>query len=290
MDSPGSDMVSEGADSSSIGHGPGDLHDGRVKSIGSGPISAPLTITSIGDSDSSSDISMSPETDDEEGQSQNIIRVNESSQPIRHPSISISNDEKQESRKRKHTGPAEDVTSNYIGIGLQPEVHKRRRPEDFARIGLPSSGASPKRDWSQLPPRVWQRVFMFCSPVSLGRLLQVNKKFNASLDPGSSLSVGQNISPIQDLKPDSSWQASRRLFRPDMPHPLSGKTELDMWKLAYTDTCQFCGKRNQPGAKVHSDLWHPGPGENGVSPVWLFAVRSCGSCLQAQSIKVCFRF
>lgn len=127
-------MVSEGADSSSIGHGPGDLHDGRVKSIGSGPISAPLTITSIGDSDSSSDISMSPETDDEEGQSQNIIRVNESSQPIRHPSISISNDEKQESRKRKHTGPAEDVTSNYIGIGLQPEVHKRRRPEDFARM------------------------------------------------------------------------------------------------------------------------------------------------------------
>ncbi|KAH8791329.1 hypothetical protein F5882DRAFT_400586 [Hyaloscypha sp. PMI_1271] len=59
-----------------------------------------------------------------------------------------------------------------------------------------------------------------------------------------------------------------------------------MWKLACGTLCQFCGKKRPTHSTVPMDHWHPGPGENGVTPVWSFGIRACGSCNQARSTKV----
>ncbi|RFU33371.1 hypothetical protein B7463_g2962, partial [Scytalidium lignicola] len=284
MDSPGSDMVSESTDSSSAGSSPGGLRNNQVGVISTDKISASLTTAPINDhSDSASDVSMSPETEDEEDEPNNIIRVNEPAHPMGNSRTStLLVTDSQEKRKRKHTGAAGEIFEN----GLLREAHKRRKPDDVPNMGVPSYEATLKKDWSVLPAPIWQRIFTFSSPKSLGRLLQVHKTFNMYLDPVSPyLSVGKTAPLANVLKLDSIWRASRRLFRPDMPHPLLGKSELDMWRLAYANVCQFCGKKNRPGITSHSDQWHPGPGENGVIPIWPFAVRSCGPCLQVQSIK-----
>jgi hypothetical protein len=75
-----------------------------------------------------------------------------------------------------------------------------------------------------------------------------------------------------------------------MPSPLKGKSELDMFRLACSSSCQFCGKKRQSNPTAGADIWHPGPGENGVIPVWLFGVVTCGTCIQQRCTKVVCKF
>ncbi|KAH8820542.1 hypothetical protein F5884DRAFT_719738 [Xylogone sp. PMI_703] len=284
MESPGSDMASESGDSSSAGPSPGDLRKSQIGDFPTDKISSSLPTAPLDDdSDSASDVSMSPETEDEEEQPHTVIHVNELSRPVRASgasTLSIT-----DTRKRKHTASAGETAYGDFGNGHIYEAHKRRKPEESLIGGVSSNGTIPEKDWSVLPAPVWQEIFSFSYPTSLGHLLQVNRFFNACLDPTSPFPPGMTVPRATMFKPDSIWQISRRTFRPDMPHPLLGKSELDMWKLSYSKTCQFCGKKSRAGVTTHSDQWHPGPGENGVMPVWPFAVRSCGTCLQAQSIK-----
>ncbi|ERT00230.1 hypothetical protein HMPREF1624_03601 [Sporothrix schenckii ATCC 58251] len=54
-----------------------------------------------------------------------------------------------------------------------------------------------------------------------------------------------------------------------MPAPLKEKTELDMWRLACSSTCQFCGKRDTRRTFPATDPLR-GPGLEGVARVWEF--------------------
>lgn len=238
-----------------------------------------MTLGNDADDDDASDVPMS-ETEDSEGDSEDY--------PHGAASMIISQDHATSSlvtgQKRKMS----------LGQGAA-------RGEDHKRIKLDLSGDSALASYrdkeghlranrSLLPAEIWHQIFTFTSPRTLSHLLQVNKVFRAYLDPSSSTSphslASLSISVAQMRSPETIWQASRRLFLPGMPSPLQGLNEIDMWRLACTPTCQFCGRKDQPTSPSSADQWHPGPGETGVSTIWPFAIRSCGSCLQQNTVKV----
>lgn len=239
--------------------------------------------------DSDSDISMSADSDDDEDEAPNTssIQVNQDminlEGPANTPSAGPAGDKL---NKRKYSSTAEDVSN-----GLPQDTRKRLKPVEELHISRTLDGALP-RDKSLLPAEIWHHIFTFIPPRNLCLMLSVNRSFNAFLDPSSS---GPSISPLSKsvlsmMKPDAIWRASRRLFLPGMPSPLSGKSELDMLKLARSSSCQFCGKKKQPNPTLPVDLWHPGPGENGVIPIWSFGVMSCGPCIQRRCMKVVHGF
>lgn len=145
-------------------------------------------------------------------------------------------------------------------------------------------------DRSLLPAGIWHRVFAFLSPRSLGALLRVNKLFNGYLDSysafGNTALYPENANLFKPMKPDTVWQHSRRLHYPRMPSPLRNRTELDMWRLCCTKTCQYCGVTKPiDQQQENADLWHPGPGVHGLATVFAFGITCCGPCLLKHSVK-----
>lgn len=219
--------------------------------------------------DSGSDISMSDGTEDDETEAPPIISS-------------------ASSRKRRHSAE-EDESSGHNG-----EVVSKRLKADSALASQYASTGNLKEDRSLLPAEIWHNIFIFTPPRMLGSLLQVNKIFNFYLDPSSTVNK-PTIEPLSTsvakfLDPDSIWQASRALFRPGMPTPLAGFSELDMWKLVCQKSCQFCHTTSAHEAFHPRDQWHSGPGEKGVRIIWSFAIRSCASCLVKNCMKVSISF
>lgn len=145
-------------------------------------------------------------------------------------------------------------------------------------------------DRSALPPEIWHRIFTFCPPRSLGNLLSVNKLFNLYLDPSSKVSkdapASSSSGAVAQIKANSIWQVSRRLFWPYMPSPLRSKTELEMWRLACSHRCHYCGKLDPRKQTTMLDPHLRGPGENGVATIWPFETCMCAACLLKHTIKV----
>lgn len=254
-----------------------------------------------GENDSASDISMSAETEDEDDETpkSSAIQVNPGMHILERPAALV-NEETEEpasglSNKRKLSEVEGYIPNGHFVNGESPETRKRLKP-DYVNERYRTSDGLLHKDKSSLPAEIWHHIFSFIPPRSLGLLLQVNRSFNAYLD--SSVSAPPltplSRSVLQILKPESIWQASRRLFWFGMPAPLKGKSELDMWKIIRALSCQFCRKKpTYSGVPV--DQWHQGPGENGIIPVWSFGVHACGPCIQEHSSKVgevivCFIF
>ncbi|OWO97618.1 hypothetical protein B2J93_8599 [Marssonina coronariae] len=237
--------------------------------------------------DSDSDVSMSAETEDEEDGDQpaSIIMVNQNVQalnPLTHVELPSKNSDA--SKKRKFSDSIE-LPNGQARNGLVDEVRKRLKP-DNASQNYRNSDGNLLLDKSNLPAEIWHHVFTFCAPKTLGRLLQVSKCFRVYLEPSSSgISIAPlSISAARFLSPDNIWRISRQNINlHGLPAPLSGKSELDMWKLFCGSTCQFCGRRAE--SSVKTDQWHHGPGKNGIAPIWSFGIRACGSCLQKKSTK-----
>jgi hypothetical protein len=235
--------------------------------------------------DSASDISMSADTDDEEDEAPqtSTIRVNHHISSLEQPTSTLpAGSGGDKFNKRRYSGSMEDAPN-----GSSRDVRKRLKPDDALHIDRTSNGGLPP-DRSLLPAEIWHHIFTFIPPRNLGLLLSVNRSFNAFLDPSL---PDHSITPLPSsvvsvMKPDAIWRASRRLFRPGMPAPLIGKSELDMWKLACFSSCQFCCKKKQPNPTVPVDQWHPGPGESGVVSIWSFGIRTCGPCIEERSTKV----
>ncbi|KAK8019624.1 hypothetical protein PG990_004762 [Apiospora arundinis] len=128
-------------------------------------------------------------------------------------------------------------------------------------------------------------------PKELGSLLLTNRVFYSYLNP--SFPVNEHTARpsvtfeghLSMLKPDAIWQTARRRFWPRMPAPLRNHTELQMWRLACSRKCQFCGKRGPPSPAISNHRTRSGPGEHGVSIIWPFSVNSCGTCLLERSLK-----
>jgi hypothetical protein len=291
MDTPGSDMSSDSSDSSADSPS---AESTPAQIIQSAPTlenhnSVQANDTVVDQDDSDSDVSMSAETDDEDDEApRNTIQLNTAGQIMEQPTTMIITDASAEtSNKRKYEDSTEHTTNGHTANGAPLEVRKRPKPDDEVQ-SLKAPAGHLRQDKSLLPAEIWHNIFTFIPPRSLGLLLRVNNCFNAYLDPSSSNSSPDPLSrsAAKLLKADAIWRASRVLFRPGMPAPLRGKSELDMWKLACSSSCQFCGKKQQPNAPPPIDQWHPGPGENGIAPIWCFGVRTCGPCLQQRSSKV----
>ena len=141
-----------------------------------------------------------------------------------------------------------------------------------------------------LPIAIWQHIFCFVPPVSLGRLLRVNRAFNTCLTAGDAnqqYPKPSNSGDSRTLNPDIIWAASRNLFCPGLPKPIRGLLELEMWRLLRGRHCQLCGEVKDPSSIISSESpWELGPGETGVRVVWPWSVRLCGRCIQVHSEKV----
>ncbi|SPQ18919.1 650d1b4a-fcd2-468a-9761-fb579c62b0fd [Thermothielavioides terrestris] len=190
--------------------------------------------------------------------------------------------------KRKLRDP--DAEAGLPGAaGSQTPLKKTRLARDHSAQPWTAAGSSLSLDRSLLPPEIWHHIFTFCPPKSLGKLLAVNKLFNLYLDPASSsprdVPGSATRGVLEPMEPNAIWQASRRLFWSHMPAPLRSKTELDMWRLACSPRCQECGKLDARERSGRPDPRHPGPGPEGVTAIWTFGSRLCGSCLLKSSIK-----
>ncbi|PTB64149.1 hypothetical protein BBK36DRAFT_1170724 [Trichoderma citrinoviride] len=157
-------------------------------------------------------------------------------------------------------------------------------------LALVGTAQYSRYDISQhLPAEVWQHIFTFLPPLSLGKLLCVNRLFHRYLDPASPFKVSAPDSKLPSslpkLSPNNLWRASRRFHWPNMPSPLSGKSELDMWRFACLQSCQFCGQVDENDYTGDPLPWSRGPGNDIVSPIFQFFVASCGQCLVEHSVK-----
>lgn len=137
-----------------------------------------------------------------------------------------------------------------------------------------------------LPEPVWQHVFTFLPPLSLARIIRVNKAFRGLLTENAALS-GTSISAgaLNLRNSEEIWAVSRQRHYPSLPRPLASLSELDSWKLLGGRSCQFCGKVPKATSVTHSH-WKSGPGEKGIRIVWSFGIRSCGRCLFERVQKV----
>ncbi|KAL7942376.1 hypothetical protein V8C42DRAFT_154782 [Trichoderma barbatum] len=147
-----------------------------------------------------------------------------------------------------------------------------------------------RRDVSQqLPAEVWHHIFSFLTPDTLGRLLSVNRLFHKFLDPASPFSASLPVfhmypALLPTLSPDAIWRASRRLHWPNMPAPLKGRSELNMWRFACSRSCQLCGQLDKAYATENSSRCC-GPGNTTVAPIFPFFINTCGNCLVEKSVK-----
>jgi hypothetical protein len=242
------------------------------------------------DGDDASDVSMTEDSDDdsEDGSHRASLIVTQQS----FQTTQYAHDKLDPSKKRKFSNDGDNTPSDQSWPTAQGEEHKRIKLDiglDLALKNCRTIEDLIPSDRSLLPAEIWHHIFIFTPPRALGRLLQVNKLFRGYLDSSYSTSspiiAPLSLSVARTQSPDALWQASRRTFRSTMPSPLQNHSELDMWKLACTPKCQFCDRQGQE-ILPSADKWHSGPGENGVSPIWPFAIRSCGSCLQKNCVKV----
>lgn len=147
-------------------------------------------------------------------------------------------------------------------------------------------------DRSRLPGHIWKRIFMLSTPLTLARLARVNQTFHTSLTTSArngaiSIAGGVSTMLLDDISPEVIWATSRKVYFPNMPEPLHGHDEADMWRLLASKRCQFCGKYGQVRGDTSSEpFWGSGIGDDGIVIVWAFAVRSCAGCLKVNCEKV----
>lgn len=256
------------------------------------PIPAPGTsapdFLPLDDSDSSdgssSDVPMTAETDEEDNADPSATTQTTQLNQAAAASNNAVDLRAGLTRKRKSWDEASDNSSGQSA--LEP-VKKVKLAKSAPKDQHQGDGSL---DQSKLAGEVWQHIFTFCPPKTLGRLLLVNRLFNVYLDPSSQVQCERpqplSESAVPILQPNCIWQASRRRFWPGMAIPLQDKTELYMWKLSCSNACQHCGS-TMPLQTDPSDPWQAGPGIDGIAIIWPFSTRSCGSCLLKNSIKVC---
>ena len=182
---------------------------------------------------------------------------------------------------------AEQLTSSLQANSFDERPSKLKRPRPNAD-GF-ETGARFSSTSFALPAALWQHIFCYLPPVSLGRMLSVNHAFNALLtpDPMEEDPIASSNSILQPLKAEAIWAISRRRFYPWTPKPIHGLNELEMWRLLKGSNCQIC-KKTRSGTPTASsqDSWESGPGDTGVRIIWPFGLRCCGPCLQENTQKV----
>ncbi|EEP76598.1 predicted protein [Uncinocarpus reesii 1704] len=161
--------------------------------------------------------------------------------------------------------------------GLSPSSRNKR-----ARFNVATSEVRDHfLDKIKLPGEIWQYIFTFLPPTSLGCVLQVNRAFKELLTADLTELSAKGATPrsLKYVHPNYIWSSSRKTFHPGMPRPLSTLSELDMWRLVRGTACQFCKKAGFISSSETS-MWEGGPGPTGIRIIWPFAARLCAECIQ----------
>ncbi|CRG89890.1 Spectrin beta chain, non-erythrocytic 2 [Talaromyces islandicus] len=173
-------------------------------------------------------------------------------------------------RKRKHPPSNDDILVNRVLESLISTDQESSTGDNyhgipFKKHRLEFDGTSPT--WSRLPMEVWQYVFSFLDPKTLGLLLRINRSFNSYLTTSENCprdTLAQGV--LNPMNAASIWSFSRKLFYPGMPRPLINRTELEMWQTS--------------SAPLGKEL-----GVEEARIIWPFAIRTCSECLLARTRK-----
>ncbi|KAI9884478.1 MAG: hypothetical protein M1823_003726 [Watsoniomyces obsoletus] len=192
--------------------------------------------------------------------------------------------------------PAEGA-ERYTQVAVDSKTSKRIKVVSYQEYRNRHNGIRPTRtskrrlpsELAYMPNNILGRIFGYCSPPTLARVARVNKLFHTYLlvpqrQQLESLPTGANQSDTLD--PEPVWAASRQLHHPDMPGPISGWSEVAMWKLLTSDLCQFCSRT--PTLIPNGELEYPGAfelGETGIAVFWAFGFRSCLACFLQHTEK-----
>lgn len=176
-------------------------------------------------------------------------------------------------------GNAGDTSEKRIRLSSQPAG------------SLPAASGSPSVA-DDLPAEIWQHVLSYLNPPELGRAMRISKSVLRCLDgsiPAKQCSVNSTTA-LRTVDSEVVW-ASWRISHPEeagnMPKPLDGHTERDMWRLIRGMKCDVCEKRDtEPRKPISPDRWHGGPTMSTTRAVWSFALRMCGECLYRHCEKV----
>ena len=185
----------------------------------------------------------------------------------------------------RHT-TALDSTSRYATL---PKRIKLERRDSSTGVSSLSRILTIPSDRSEITPEIWQHIFTFVPPISLGRLMLVNKRFNLLLSAHEKLppphKPGQGLLSLQ--RQNEIWATARKRFSPAIPRPPAELLEADIWRLITGRNCQYCQKKPNGKLPIYTSApWSSGPGLDNVRVIWPFGVRSCGSCLRARIKKV----
>lgn len=185
--------------------------------------------------------------------------------------------------KRSHEDSVETTNT-----AVQPSVSIKRRKLSAKTLSAVLATPSPLLH-GVLPVELWQQVFMLLHPFDLAKCSQVDRIFHRILTTteAAPLPAGnkKNAPRIRVFDSDTVWAQARRRYYPALPKPLPGHTELQMFKLISSRTCESCGKKATDSAPATSHL-DCGPGPNGVRPIWALARALCGVCLRNLSLTV----
>lgn len=259
------------------------MEDAPVAGCDFTPHEQPTRIGAAHRDGSASDVSM---REDSDGEGSGTASVMENDPEQLHPAADTVTGLDTPGRLGKPAHPSMETTSETSFFNA-PAIHSSTATEKGLQneLDIPTIPS----DSSPFPPEIWHHIFTFTTPKSLGKLLRVNRLFNGYLlrQPSSVEHIPSLASrgALSRLQPNAIWRASRRLFWPRMPGPLRDHSEVDMWRLICSQSCQLCGQKAQGQADLR-DPWHAGPGSAGLATIFPFAITSCGPCLLKTTVKV----
>ena len=189
-----------------------------------------------------------------------------------------------------HTG-AKRKLSDADSDAIDALSEALEEPPKKLKMTTPPADAAPaalQSPATRLPTELWQNIFLYLSPAMLSRCLRVSKTFNMYLtatvaEPASK----KDKAKVRVLDSDVLWVQARKQYFPNMPRPLMRYTELQMLQLIGGKRCQFCDR--DPVPTMATSPFNAGPGPDGLRMIWPFGIRTCGHCLDYNTMKVwCF--
>lgn len=153
-------------------------------------------------------------------------------------------------------------------------------PEQYYAPNIPRTAG--------LPAELWQHVFLYLTPDSLSCCLGVNKAFHiylTSITASMSARLPPRRNAVKLLDSEAIWTSARKLFAVNLPRPLAGFGEMQMFQLLGGRHCQLCGALPSAPLTPRSPF-EAGPGPHGTRIIWSYGTRMCGNCLDTWSLKV----
>lgn len=190
--------------------------------------------------------------------------------------------------QRNFPVPSSALHSRQMGQQLsEPRPQALQNLSEQVRQDVTDTDSGGKDMSLEIPGEIWQHIFSYLPPTTLGRLLSVNRKLNQLLTAQKPQNPrADETRPshgiLELLSSSEIWSLSRKLYHNDWPDPIYPLDEYFMCKLIFTKRCACCNSkaREDTASGCVSD-------NDGVSILWPFGTQMCRSCFATQSRKVC---